>query len=201
MGTWYTASKYFYSVEIDRGGSTMALQVSGYIAASMDGFIAGEDDGLEFLNVVAADGEDYGYARFMASVDTVVLGRRTYDVMTRFPQWPLTGKHVVVLTHRAISPSHGETAHQGALGPLFAALAAQGRRRVYLDGGRTLTAALAQDVLQDLTVSIIPVTLGAGIPLFAGGFPRRDWRLTAHHAYASGLVQLTWERARTATAG
>ena len=175
----------------------MPLQVSGYIAATMDGFIAQADGGLDFLGVVARDGEDYGYARFSQTVDTVVLGRNTYDVMTGFPDWPLAGKHVVVLTHRALEARHGETAYQGSLVELFARLEAQGRRRVYLDGGRTLSAALAEDVLHDLTISIIPVTLGAGIPLFGGGFPRRDWRLKHSQAFESGLVQLQWERART----
>ena len=79
--------------------------------------------------------EDYGYARFFAAIDTVVLGRATYDHVLTFPEWPFTDRRVSVLTNRQLAARHGERAHIGPLAPLLARLHAEGARRVYLDGG------------------------------------------------------------------
>lgn len=174
-------------------------RVSVYLALSLDGHIAREDGGLDWLEPMQATGEDYGYAEFYASVDALVLGRRTYDAVLGFPEWPFDGKRVVVLTHRPVEPRHGERVHAGALEPLLRDLARDGVRRVYLDGGVAVRGALAAGLVDDLTLSWVPVVLGRGRPLFDATVPASAWELVGSRAYASGLVQCTYRR-RSASA-
>jgi dihydrofolate reductase len=143
---------------------------------------------------VSTPGEDYGFAQFFAQVDTVVMGRATYDTVLGFDEWPFTGKRVVVLTHRAITPLHGETPHSGALAPLLHALAGQGSRHVYLDGGKAIRGGLAENVIDDMTISTVPVLLGRGRSLFGETVPASTWDLADSRGYASGLVQSTWRQ-------
>lgn len=89
------------------------MQCSRFIAVSVDGFIARPDHGLDWLVRVERPGEDYGYAAFAASVDTLVLGRRTQDAVTAFPEWLYAGKRVIVLTRRPLASRHGEETFAG----------------------------------------------------------------------------------------
>jgi dihydrofolate reductase len=170
----------------------MSLHCSVFIATSLDGYIARTDGRLDWLGTVQRPGEDYGYARFSDTVDAVVLGRTTYDTVLGFGSdaWQYGGKRVVVMTHRPAESRHGESFFAGTPAELVATLAAEGHRRVYVDGGRVIQQFLAAGLLDDLTVSVIPVVLGAGIPLFAGS--EHPLALDGVEAFASGLVQLKY---------
>lgn len=170
------------------------MRVSVFVGVSIDGFLARSDGGLDFLKPF--EGEEHGYPEFMATVDALVVGRATYDTVLGFGEWPYAGKRVVVLTHRPLTPRHGETGHTDALAPLFARLADEGVRRVYLDGGLAIRQALDEDQVDDMTLSIVPRTIGAGRPLFGGAPGTTAWRLSAVRQLQSGLVQLHYERAR-----
>lgn len=174
----------------------MRPEVAVYIAVSLDGFIARSDGSLDWLESVQVPGEDYGYANFFRHIDALVLGRGTYDAVLRFPEWPFTGKRVVVLTHWPVDPRHGETTHAGELKPLLKDLAQEGVRRVYLDGGAAVRQGLREDVVDELTLSWIPVLLGSGRPLFNHGLPGSQWRLQETRGFPSGLVQAHYRRAR-----
>jgi dihydrofolate reductase len=171
-----------------------------YIATSLDGFIARPDGGLDWLTAVERPGEDYGYRAFFDAVDALVLGRRTYDAVLGFAAWPYAGKRCVVLTHDAPAPRHGERFFAGDPAALLDELGRDGARRVYLDGGVVIRACLAAGLVDELTLSIVPVLLGAGVPLF-GGVPGR-LELEASRAFPSGLVQARYRvthRGRLAT--
>jgi dihydrofolate reductase len=172
-------------------------RVSVYLALSLDGYIAREDGGLDWLERMQVPGEDYGYAEFYGGVDALVLGRRTYDAVLDFPDWPFDGKRVVVLTHRPLRPRHGERAHAGALEPLLRELAREGARRVYLDGGNAVRGALAEGLVDDLTLSWVPVVLGRGRPLFDRSLLSSEWQLAGSRAFSTGLVQCRYHRRRT----
>jgi dihydrofolate reductase len=165
-----------------------------FIGSSLDGFIARRDGSFDWLDVVDAEGEDYGFATFFGSVDTLLVGRTTWETACRFPEWPYGGKRVVVLTHRAAQGGHGELFWSGEPDAVLARLAAEGARRVYLDGGAVVSQFLAADLVDELTVSLVPYLLGDGIRLFQGGErqPERLLRLASSRAYPSGLVQLTY---------
>src|SRR6478752_864879 len=86
---------------------------SVFIATSLDGFIAREDGGLDFLSVVERPGEDYGYADFFATVDALLIGRKTYETALGFPEWPYLGKRCFVLSHHDAVSRHGEQFFNG----------------------------------------------------------------------------------------
>lgn len=165
---------------------------SVYIATSLDGYIARPDGGIDWLSAVERPGEDYGFAAFYASVDALVMGRKTWETALGFPEWPYAGRRVAVMSSRPRTPRHGETFHAGAPAGLLAALAADGVRHVYVDGGATIRSFLAAGLVDELTVSIVPVLLGAGIPLFGDGVPEKTLSLQSSRAFGSGLVQLRY---------
>ena len=169
---------------------------SVFIAASLDGFIARRDGGIDWLSIVEAPGEDYGYSKFFDDVGALILGRRTYDTVLGFSSWPYGDKPCVVFTHRPPPEArHRERFHAGAPEPLLAELHEAGVRRVYVDGGALIRSFLRAHLVDDITLSVIPVVLGDGIPLFGDGIPERRLRLAGGQAFASGLVQLRYESA------
>ena len=170
--------------------------VAVFLAMSLDGCIARPDGGLDWLGAVHLEGEDYGYAAFAASVDALVVGRATYDVVLGFESWPYAGKRVVVLTHRPPAPRYGEIFMAGDPREIAAALASSGARRVYVDGGATVRGFLAADLVDSLTLSVVPVVLGAGIRLFGEDGPERRFVLEGAQSWPSGLVQLRYRRDR-----
>jgi len=166
---------------------------SVFIATSLDGFIARRDGGIDWLSIVETPGEDYGYARFFADVDALMLGRRTYDTALGFPAWPYGDKRCVVFTRDPPAARHGERFHSGSPGPLLAELAEAGVRRAYVDGGALIRSFLREDLIDDITISIIPVMLGDGLRLFDESVPERRLRLTASQTFPSGLAQITYD--------
>jgi dihydrofolate reductase len=171
---------------------------SVYIAVSLDGYIARADGGLDWLSIVERPGEDYGYKVFFDSVDALVIGRKTYDTVLAFEQWPYETKRCTVVTRSPPASRHGETFHAGSLSSLLDRLATDGVRRVYVDGGALIRSFLAEDLVDDVTLSVIPVLLGSGVPLFGG--VERAMTLVSSRSFPSGLVQLCYnvERPRGA---
>jgi dihydrofolate reductase len=171
------------------------LQISVYVAVSLDGFIARENGSLDWLGMVQGTGsEDYGYRAFMDTIDTVVMGRNTYDTVLGFGDWPFKGKRVVVLTSRPLTPKNGETNHSGDLQPLLQKLENLSVRRIYLDGGASIRQGLTEGIVDDLILSWIPILLGKGRPLFGGDIPENGWQLSDAKSFSSGIVQATYRR-------
>lgn len=163
-------------------------QCSVYIAVSVDGFIARPDGGLDWLDRVQVEGEDYGYAEFASSIDAIVMGRGTWDAVQKFDPWPYAGKRMVVLTRRPLDARHGEEAWSGEIAPLVERLHREGVRRIYVDGGQVIRQFLGARLVDDLTLSTIPVILGKGLPLF-GELPEVGLRLVESRSFSSGLVR------------
>jgi dihydrofolate reductase len=173
------------------------MRASVYIATSLDGFIARENGGLDWLPAAGgAGGEDYGYAAFMATVDVLVMGRRTFETALGFGEWPYD-KPVVVLSSRPVSvPTHLTRSVEAMSCPpaeVVRRLEARGAGHLYVDGGRTIQGFLAAGLIQRVIITRVPVLLGSGIPLF-GRLPR-DIRLrhVRTSGFASGLVQSEYE--------
>ena len=179
-----------------------------YVAASLDGFIAAPDGGIAWLAPFECSGEDYGYAAFYASTDALILGSRTYEQALTFDPWPYPGKPCWVFSRRLLSRARPEvTVTAQAPREVAAELDARGIRRAWLVGGGRLAAAFrAEGLISEIIVSIIPVILGAGIPLFAApaadlaGSPGpsqvsttgEPLRLVEHKVYPNGVVQLRY---------
>jgi dihydrofolate reductase len=166
---------------------------AAFLAMSLDGFIARPDGRVDWLDAYPAPPEDY--AAFFAGVDTLLVGRATYDLVTTFPEWPYGTRRVVVLTHRPPAPRHGETFLAGEPAEVLAGLAASGSRSVYVDGGAVVSQFLTAGLLDEITVTVIPLVLGAGRRLFQGTLPELRLSLAASRVYPSGLVRLTYRPA------
>jgi dihydrofolate reductase len=157
-----------------------------FIATSLDGFIARQDGSIDWLKTVERPGEDYGYADFAASIDTLLVGRKTYDTVLGFDAWPYAGKRVAVLTRRPPAPKHDERFVSGDPASVLKSL--PDARRIYVDGGDVIQQFLAAGLIDELTLSTIPLLLGEGIPLF-GKAPERRFTLESSKHFPSGLVQ------------
>ena len=171
------------------------MTVSVFIGTSVDGFVARPNGALDFLP--ADGGEPHGYDEFIASVDALVIGRKTFETVLAFPEWPYGNKRVVVLSSRTLdfSAVHGGVVEQMAGRPedIVAKLAASGARHLYVDGGITIQNFLRAGLIQRLIITRVPVLIGEGIPLF-GKLPR-DIRLRpiATQQYPSGLVKTEYQ--------
>lgn len=177
----------------------MNIRASVYIATSLDSFIARRDGSIDWLNEAHAlvpEGEDCGFQTFMDSVDALIMGRKTYEQVLSFGAWPYGHTAVVVLSHNSISiPSHlPDTVTHSSESPhvLLKRLAAEGVQHVYVDGGSTIQGFLAESLIDEVTITRIPVVLGDGIPLFAP--TGKDIQLThvKTTAYDFGFVQTTY---------
>jgi len=166
-----------------------------YIASSLDGYIAQPNDDLSFLNRVQKEGEDYGYTDFLSTVDTVILGRRTYDwVMKQVTEFPHADMKTYVIT-RTERPQQGNiTFFAGNLSELVAKLKQQKGKHIFCDGGAEIVNALLSEKLIDkLIISVIPVLAGEGIHLFKDGRPEQDLVLVSVQKFDTGLVQLHYK--------
>jgi dihydrofolate reductase len=169
-----------------------------FLGISLDGCIAGEDGDLSWMQACATESPvETGYVALMDKVDTLLLGRRTYEAVLGFGDWPFQGKRVRVLTHRALDPRHGELPCGGPMPSVLAELASQGARNVYLDGGDVVRQALSLDLVRELTLSWVPIILGRGTRLFESGLPRQHWELIGSRAFGSGMVQARYRRLPT----
>lgn len=163
-----------------------------FIAASMDGYIAAPNDDLSFLSLVNKEGEDYGYASFIKTVDTVIVGRKTYDwVMANVPEFSHADKTTYIIT-RSPKPAIGNTTfYTGNLKDLVAELKSKKGKNIFCDGGSEIIQELLNEKLIDeMTVSIIPILLGEGTRLFKDGRPEQKLKLVSTKQFDTGLTQL-----------
>lgn len=170
-------------------------KISLYIAMSLDGYIALPDNDISFLSMVDQEGEDYGYAEFYSTTDTIIIGRRTYDkVITMGDTWWHAAKKTYVLTRSGGTPIHPSIEfYNGDVKSLIQKLRATEGKTIYCDGGgETVKMFLQERLFDEITVSIIPILLGRGIKLFPEGFPEQKLKLISSKGFEKGLVQVKY---------
>lgn len=168
----------------------MGRNVILYIACSLDGYIAGENDDLSFLKQAETDGEDYGFAEFIVSVDTVILGKNTYDwLLAEVGSYPYADKTTYLLTHSAIEQTDMFTPFSGDICNLVASLKNEASDKdIFLMGGANVAQqVLMQNLIDEIRLFIIPVLLGKGTLLWNAG-EARQLILKQTSAYNSGVV-------------
>ena len=171
------------------------MTVSVFVGTSVDGFMARPNGDLDFLP--AGGGEPHGYDEFMATIDALVIGRKTFDTVRAFPEWPYGDKRVVVLSSRPLDLSGvpgGVVEHMaGSPAEIVSKLAASGAHHLYVDGGITIQGFLRAGLVERLVITRVPVLIGEGISLF-GALPH-DLRLrhVATQHYPSGLVKTEYQ--------
>lgn len=163
-----------------------------YMATSLDGYIADAEGGIDWLNEYET-GVDYGTEAFMAEVDTLIMGRATFDQVRGFGAWPYGGKRVFVLTSRPIADAPEGVEGTSDLAGLIAELREDGAR-VWIVGGPTaVDGCRAMGALDTVELFVMPVLLGAGIPLFGGEADALGLHLVSVDAYETGAVALRYE--------
>jgi dihydrofolate reductase len=171
------------------------LKASVYIATSLDGFIAREDGELDWLVAEGADegGEDFGFHAFLNSVDTLVMGRNTYELVLSSDQWPYGKKRVVVLSsHPVHVPSdlvESVESQNSSPAELVKQLSERGAKHLYIDGGRTIQGFLDAGLIQQIIITRIPVLIGKGIPLFGPLSTDINLEHVETTSFANGFVQ------------
>jgi dihydrofolate reductase len=171
------------------------MQLSVFVGTSLDGFIARRNGAYDFLP--ADGGEPHGYNEFMASIDALVIGRKTFETVLALPEWPYGDKQVVILSTRPLDLSKLREARveqmSGTSQEIYSQLSSRGFKHVYIDGGITVQGFLRAGLIQRITITRVPVLIGDGIPLF-GSLPQdMQLRHIATQAYKSGLVKSEYE--------
>lgn len=175
------------------------IKVSVFMAKSMDGFIARPDGDVSWLHTgePLPDGDDAGYTSFFGTIDVLVLGRGSFEKVLTFDPWPYGTTPVVVmsssLTQIPEKLRDSVRIDRSTLEDLLDKLANQGFKHVYLDGGRVIQSFLRADLVDEMTLTTIPVLIGSGIPLF--GELEQDVHLKhmRTHAWDNGMVQSTYK--------
>ncbi len=163
-----------------------------YIAVSLDGYIAGPGDDLSFLSAVEQEGEDYGYGRFIKTVDTVIMGRKTFEWVTRETgRFPHPDKETYIITHEP-RPDEGRLHfYSGSLQHLISRLSKEPGQHLFIDGGAEIVhQLLVSKLIDEFYIAVIPVLLGDGTRLFQDGRPGQELEFAGSKTYPSGLVHL-----------
>jgi dihydrofolate reductase len=166
-----------------------------YIATSLDGFIARRDDDISWLDPFHAGGEDYGYADFMKSIGTAVMGGRTYEQSRAHPERLLNGVKTYIITRRSLPPAPGidtELWH-GPFTGLVKKIRQESEDDVYIvGGGQVISGFLDEGLIDEICQFIVPVILKEGIPLYTGLKREISLQLIKAVPYRSGIVQLRY---------
>ncbi|MEJ0105896.1 MAG: dihydrofolate reductase family protein [Bacteroidota bacterium] len=171
-----------------------------YIATSIDGYIALEDESIDWLiDLPNPDKSDYGFSEFMKRIDGIILGRKTYETVLTFNDWPYT-KPVFVLSNSLKElpgkfSGKGEIVH-GELKKIIESLAERGMNNFYIDGGKTIQGFLKEDLIDEMIITRIPILLGSGIPLFDKNHSELPFEHTGTEVYNNMLVKSRYIRKR-----
>lgn len=173
----------------------MQPKSSVFIATSLDGFIARQDGSIDWLES-ASDGSstgDFGYKEFFDSVDALIMGRNTFEKVLTFPEWSYGEKPVIVLSNslHALPASAPSTVSLSKEAPkeLIERLVSEGMHNFYIDGGATIQGFLNAGQIDELTITLIPVVLGTGIPLFGPVDQDVALELVVSQSFPCGFVQ------------
>ncbi|MCH8548629.1 MAG: dihydrofolate reductase family protein, partial [Balneolaceae bacterium] len=149
------------------------MKCSVYIATSADGFIATPDGGIDWL--LRSEYEDAGkiglvYNEFISTVDVIVMGRHSFEKILTFNEWYYEDTEVIVLTTQDLKEPESLTGKvifkSGTPQEIVMELAKEGKKHLYIDGGITIQKFLKANLINELTITVIPIILGSGIPLF-----------------------------------
>jgi dihydrofolate reductase len=177
------------------------IKCSVFIAVSLDGFIArldGSIDWLEAANQTVPVGTDLGYEHFFASIDAMVMGRKTFEQVLTFVKWPYEKKTLVVLSRTLATLPEGAPASVSLSRETPSVLAhrleVEGFHHLYIDGGKTIQSFLQAGLIDEMTITTIPVVLGEGLPLFSDIGEDIHFSVVSSRAYEFGFVQTKYKK-------
>lgn len=174
----------------------MTIHCTAYLGMSLDGFIAGPNDELDWLDELDhIPGVDYGYGAFMATVDALVMGRRTFEtVVGLVEEWPYDKPVIVMSSTLSELPSHVRECEifSGSPAEVVAVANERGWSKLYVDGGSLASSFANEGLLDELIVSVLPVALGTGISMFSTLADHTWLSLESTESFANGMVQHTY---------
>jgi len=162
-----------------------------FIACSLDGYIAGKDDDISWL----FHDDDYGYKKFLASIDTILMGRRTYDQVLRMGPFPYSDKECYVFSRSLMGGDDNVEFVNLPVKEFVNGLREREGSDIWLVGGSELIEHFMKErMIDEFVISIHPIVLGEGIPMFKSGFPRQALNLKWNTSFTSGLIQVHYTR-------
>lgn len=173
-----------------------------YLGKSLDGYIAGKNNELDWLDIIPIpEGTDMGYYSLMDRIDALLMGRNTFEVVCGFGgEWPYQ-KPVFVLSNslKAIPEAYQGKVElvRGRIREVLDQLHQRGFFKLYIDGGKTVQAFLKEDLIDEMTLTTIPILLGGGIRLFGAHAQRLEFELVKSEVFAGHIVQSQYRRKRT----
>ena len=174
----------------------MDRKVVLYIAMSLDGYIAKPNDDLGFLSLVEQEGQDYGYADFVKTVDAVIVGGKTYDkVISMGFDFPHADKDAYIIT-KTPRPNIGSIKfYTGHLKALVDKLKSENGKNIFCDGGAEIVNELLKsDLIDEFIISVIPILVGNGTKLFKDNRPEQQLEFLIAKTFDTGLTQLYYKR-------
>lgn len=179
------------------------MKTTVYIATTLDGFIARENGELDWLpgsdgeTSVDSGNEDFGFNAFMGSVDTLIMGRNTYESVISMGTWPYGNKQVIVMSNtlRGLAHNVPHTVKLSSESPigLYRSLEISGAKHVYIDGGKTIQGFLDSDLIDEIILTRVPVLIGKGIPLFGPLNSDKKLNHIETQSYRNGFVQTRYK--------
>lgn len=168
-----------------------------FIATSFDGYIADENGGIDWLtNILSPSGSDGGFSKFIESIDAILMGRNTFEKVLSFGiEWPYSKKVFVWTNTLKAVPAHLDEKVEimrGDIHQILRSIHQRGFSNLYVDGGRTIQSFMQENLIHEITVTVAPIILGRGIPLFKS-IPRIELRHLSTQTFDNGMVQLKYE--------
>jgi len=167
-----------------------------YIASSIDGYIARTDGDLDWLMEYPINSEtNYGYDDFYQSVDTVIMGGRTYrDILNMDVIWPYKDKTTYVITHNPTEPKENiQFISDNIIKTISQLRNIEGRDIWLVGGGKLITILLNENLIDEMIITTVPVILGNGIPLFPDYPKESKWKLAGSESYKNGVIQVIYK--------
>lgn len=180
------------------------MKASVYIATTLDGYIARENGSLDWLPGAEGeidissesdtlDNEDFGYNKFMETIDVLIMGRNTYEFVISSGQWPYGNKKVIVLssTLNRVSNIVPDTVEirSGSPNEIYLELKSEGAKNLYVDGGKTIQGFFISGLIDEIVITTVPVLIGNGISLFGVLKEDKKLKLLETKHYTNGFVQ------------
>ena len=159
-----------------------------YIAISLDGYIAKEDGNIDWLT---SFDEDYGYEKFLSTIDTIIMGRKTYEQVLSFGEWPYSGLKTVVFTHRKLKDDKNVEFISGPIQQNISELKKQSNKNIWIvGGGQLITEFVKLNLIDEYQIFIMPLLLGSGIPILHEAINMKSLKLIKSKSYKSGVIEL-----------
>lgn len=167
-----------------------------YIAESLDGFIAREDNDISWLSIVEKSEEDYGYKDFIDTIDIVIMGRKTYEKVLSFGiEFPHKDKRCYVLSKTLRGTNENVQFYNGSINNLIKMLKGEDGKNIFIDGGAEVVREFrSENLIDEYIISIVPVLIGKGIRLFKDTDTESKLKLVESKVFDSGLVQLRYQK-------